>query len=452
MSVRSNIGVYHSVRGSDPSGFSPYESTDDLPLGLALACGGLDASHGYERGYGSANEGGYLAWVVRSLLWRLEGELMRIRALTAPTLYKTGRSPTLVDEPIPPFFDDYSDGEFEDVDLGSARRDIEDDVDGETTSTSTETSDGSSVHTPVEGSCYEDTAQVCAPDSDETGQSYFPALSEAPRTPTKISRPIHMRQHSHSPTSLPRTPSPATRMSTSPPPSPHALHTALRALTAEKARLLSVLARIAAHTAAQAADEAHVANVLEIKSRRRAWSNRQFMGRAEARFIGLATPERRSSLGRACVCATDVALEADRKRELVVTTAENNILRLFPVCEEEEDADMAFVMEGNSKEEEDVKMLRDAEDGLLRRTSRMDGASPPRRRRTMSIGPILPAPVTMGAGSGCGGASSYPGAYPRLSCAAAYTLYEPFNPQTKVDLFDALGDDDDDEDERWGTV
>ncbi|KAJ3558557.1 hypothetical protein NM688_g848 [Phlebia brevispora] len=126
---------------------------------------------------------------------------------------------------------------------------------------------------------------------------------------------------------------------------------AYTALSGQRLRLQSVLTRIEAQLAMQAQDERQLQSVLEIKARRRAWSNRRYMGGAVVKDMGLCTPARSSPLSRyEPVCASDLVetcpapapvLESigKPKRGLIVTTAEHNIMRLFPVCEEEEEED-----------------------------------------------------------------------------------------------------------------
>ena len=132
---------------------------------------------------------------------------------------------------------------------------------------------------------------------------------------------------------------------------------AYTSLSGQRLRLQSVLTRIEAQLAMQAQDERQLQSVLEIKSRRRAWSNHQFMGKAYAKDMGLCLPARSSPLARfAPINASDLlakeearnsagatpqgereGVQGKTKRGLIVTTAEHNIMRLFPVCEEEEE-------------------------------------------------------------------------------------------------------------------
>ncbi|PSR75166.1 hypothetical protein PHLCEN_2v9282 [Hermanssonia centrifuga] len=292
---------------------------------------------------GQTLPGGYPAWIARSMLGRVEGEMSQMvkEAGGAPDMDPTmagirtgskagsvGRSsgaalsmglsdvttsPTLVDEP-PPFFE-------------------EDEPEGDHDSTSTDT-DGSSVHTPDSVSF--------------DGSTFFPDPLPAPSSPLSSKRQ-HRRETMFS---VPSSPSPSTspvRPSFSP-----CNLAAYTALSGQRLRLRSVLTRIDAQLATVAHDDERLQCVLEIKSRRRAWSNRQFMGGAQLRHGGLSTPVRSSPLatcepinasdlveGRSSSASEGVAgtPNGKPKRGLVVTTAEHNIMRLFPVCEEEEDED-----------------------------------------------------------------------------------------------------------------
>ncbi|GJE96674.1 hypothetical protein PsYK624_128760 [Phanerochaete sordida] len=389
--------------------------------------------------FGRANEGGYVTWVARSLLTRVDAEMREMRVVLrtlharAPAPAARGARvgfspvdgpllaplsvsppvaglagvvgewgagvPTLVDEPAP-FFEGFDEEQLEDVPLEdeAAEDDAEDrtSTGASSSSASTET-DGSSVHTPSEATSF-DGACIRAPATPplvepERGE-YFngvqdqsaefdaaPLASSPPRRPVLTKQPpIHAVKETHPPP-LPSqlaqgqppvyrpvlpplstgsvlrslTPSPSSALSSpdlsqsSPTPStlPIAAYTAL---SGERARLLGILARLASQHAAAQADEHQLLTVLEAKSRRRAWSNRAFMGGASMRLCALATPARRSALATAKVISlADVAAAAapelegvsgvQKKRgSLVVTTAENNILRLFPVCEEDEDS------------------------------------------------------------------------------------------------------------------
>lgn len=415
-------------------------------------------------------------------------------------------SPTLVDEP-PPFSDDVDDDE--------------------TTETDT---DGSSVHTPtdgapIEGSPFVPTTEACAPLPSVFPHSGFisapskPSLRlSLPRTPSPPSSPpLSPSPHL---SDLPSTAAP-TAMSSSitisipQPKFTASALTAYTALSSQRFRLCALLTHLEAQQQNIAADEKQLQTILEVKSRRRAWSNRQYMGKAELRFVGFAVPTKSSRLARAKpICAEDVIVlsslppepsttvyfegvrgpervrkSVDLRGELVVTTAESNIMRLFPVCEEDEEegedgfgygygtpgiyttsasrADLAVGSGmGNSTGSgfymhdpaipsvrlvED-SILRDAEAGLLTPLPLQRHPVPirPRTRSMMQISspPTPPlSPTSL---------SAPPSPSPTVTSFTSSALdidnekaeFGVLEPQTKVELFDV----DDDEDEDEGTL
>ena len=566
--------------------------------------------------FGKCNEGGYVPWVTRSLLRRVETEMREMKIMMKRMNARASRrglrvsvgglspqrnvgnrlglspvdgllltsiagslpapghtsfigefeglapNPALVDESLP--FCDGFDDLLENEDPKVVDDDMEDiplddnvGEDAETTSTGTSTeTDSSSVHTPSELTSF-DQAEVLSPstlplDSPNRGE-YFtrvdasaaePAIDfeQPPRSSSPPRRrPILEKQPSLPPRpiipslpsqSLPRSPSPPFRpslsLSISRPQSPSSPTSsalplaAYAALSGERLRLLAILARLASQHAASQADEKQLLKVLEAKSMRRAWSNRAFMGGAGVRYCNLARPDRRSLLSTAePISALDLlkgSFQAERlqfegvegvrggkKRGLVVTTAESNIMRLFPVCEEEDEdsedsdgfEDVAFRASfdtsgssgsgdapfGRTEEDDSDATLSDVEDGLLGSltfpplTRQPGRCSVPVRTRTRtksmnmnsvatsssSSGPLLPAPVTMGV------SSSYPGSYPSVN--QTYTPLTPqphsrssrsttdlhsmgvdleygmLEPQTKVELFDVYSGDEDEDDE-----
>ncbi|KAI0059932.1 hypothetical protein BV25DRAFT_997906 [Artomyces pyxidatus] len=76
--------------------------------------------------------------------------------------------------------------------------------------------------------------------------------------------------------------------------------------------------------------------VLEIRSKRRAWSNRQFKGGASVADVGFATPTRPSPLGRHEPFTRDTLSSASF---LLTRTVEYDVACLFPVTEEREEED-----------------------------------------------------------------------------------------------------------------
>ncbi|KAF7799869.1 hypothetical protein EIP86_011111 [Pleurotus ostreatoroseus] len=330
----------------------------------------------------AALPGGYPAWIARSMLSRVEGEMTQmVRDAGGPpdmdpsmgfyygktsamamsskaqseagATRATGTGPegeatpssTVVDEP-PPFFEE-EDG----------------DADADRDSASTDT-DGSSVHTPdsasFDGSPFFSPPRCSSPPPSPPSSPTPPSLSSststassASRSPTTPPASPGKRQLRRQTIFAHRTPSPtpAPRMMGHGRPnfSPCDL-AAYTALSGQRLRLQSVLTRIDAQLAMQAQDERQLQSVLEIKSRRRAWSNKQYMGGALVKDMGLCTPARSSPLARyEPINASDLAETRSAqvtvlegvigrpKRGLVITTAESNIMRLFPVCEEDEE-------------------------------------------------------------------------------------------------------------------
>ena len=388
--------------------------------------------------FGSANEGGYVAWVARSLLRRVDAELRAMRALASQRSvgHRLGLSPieSLADERPPFDFDDS---------FGTLPCNGDAGEEGETASTATTESDGSSVHTPSEGTSL-DQALVLAPPSDHT--SYFaPAPDTEDDTDAATRRPRLVKQ----PPLVPRSPSPPFRpslsLTPSPPPREEFPIAGYNALCAERARLRGFLTRLGAQHAAAQAEEQQMLAVLEARSRRRAWSNRALLGRAEAKHAGLCVPERRSPLATCrpltaetlCVAPDDLEGPAGvlgRKRGLVVTTAESNIMRLFPVCEEDDEhdlADRAFTADTPSAPADHWDFAP-----LARQPTRRSVPVRPRLRTT-----------SISAAAGAYTVANEPAVLGTHARAARSTddLPGAFDPQTKVELFDVYSDEEDGE-------
>ncbi|KAL6304724.1 hypothetical protein BKA93DRAFT_260213 [Sparassis latifolia] len=285
--------------------------------------------------------GAYRAWAAQNMLQRVEGQMTAIVQdaggvpalggeldLMRGALPGTGRGARRVSSS--PFFDD----EFDDASL--------------TDSVSTDT-DGSSVHTPV--------------DSHSSSPFDHPEKLAAGHGPAQ---------------QLPRTPSP--------PVFSREDLAEYTALSAQCLRLRQVLARAEAAQLDAQHDERAFLAVLEVKSRRRAWSNRAYLGGAHYSGIGLATPFRSSPLARyepvmPARLAEVGRTRERRQRELDVCTGEINVATLFPVCEEEEEDDMLV---GGQKGGYQYGQLlgppaitRSGEEGSL--------ARPPIRSRTLSM-------------------------------------------------------------------
>ncbi|CAL1710261.1 unnamed protein product [Somion occarium] len=292
---------------------------------------------------------GFLTWVVRSNLRQTDDKLeslLRQAGLAGETRFR-GRRNYIPDSP---FFDD------EEVEQTSLE------------SRSTDT-DGSSVHTPTEHSSFP--------------LPYF----------QQKSRPIP---------NCPRTPTPP-----SPSPNTETLN-ALHALSNQSDRLQQLLSQLHHARLATENDEKQVLAILEIKARRRAWSNRSLLGGARMSDIGFSTPERSSPLSRGSISAEGLGWDAEREafpiavdevgrriRGLDIRTApfpspkrEKNTPMLFPVVEEEElEDDISLLMPGGESlieiplspntsgswsegdsddgEKSSVRLVEDAENGFL---------------------------------------------------------------------------------------
>ncbi|CDO77862.1 hypothetical protein BN946_scf184668.g6 [Trametes cinnabarina] len=137
------------------------------------------------------------------------------------------------------------------------------------TSLSTET-DGSSVHTPVD-------SPACSP--------FAPAAPSFPHLPGLELKVLPQ---------VPRSPSP---------PAYEFDFSTYHALSTLRSRLFAILSSFSStprqiHNLQQGMRYGSALTVLEIKSRRRAWSCRDFVGRASLSLVGLSTPVRSSPLAR----------------------------------------------------------------------------------------------------------------------------------------------------------
>ncbi|KAI0089654.1 hypothetical protein BDY19DRAFT_117798 [Irpex rosettiformis] len=415
-----------------------------------------------------------------------------------------GHAQQLVDEMPPPFSDEEEDDGSDD-------------------------SDGSSVHTPPDGTpretspfvpeCQQSPASMSPPKNRYSPPSSSVPRSPSPPTPPTLSSPLPLSAMPVSPVS-PSGDSPSSMASSitiaipQPTFSPTAMNS-YTALSTHRLRLRHVLDRHASHADILLAEERNLQSSLEIKARRRAWSNRDYMGKdsADMRFLGFAVPTRKSPLGRCKpIYASDVATmsaypnpsaqtgayavesvngpERHRRRPsdagLVVTTAEHNIMRLFPVCEEDEDdedynpdymspssrSDMSMVGQCTAgfRSQEDMpsvrlvedSILRDAEAGLLAPLSLQRHSVPIRpRTRTKSMiqtTPVLitppPSPTTTAPISESQTAPASP-----VSTATLFSEvdeekveFDVLEPQTKLDLFDVYSGEDEEDDSSPGEM
>ena len=221
--------------------------------------------------------------------------------------------------------------------------DEDDDTSASATSTSTET-DGSSVHTPVD-----------SPLRSPFAPGIVSPSSGAPRLSSVETKTLPQ---------VPRSPSP-------PSPTFDFDMSTYHALGMMRTRLLGVLARMDSSPRQVASNSQRGSDltILEIKSRRRAWSARDYVGGARLSLLGLATPFRSSPLAR-CEPVTAEALariqaQAAREPERPAQAANRSYVglpdmgaefgvnvgvkavtkemdaRLFPLCEEDEDEEPA---------------------------------------------------------------------------------------------------------------
>ncbi|KZT00687.1 uncharacterized protein LAESUDRAFT_528824 [Laetiporus sulphureus 93-53] len=276
--------------------------------------------------------GGYAHWAARCMLRRSENHM-------AWLVQESGGVFLDLTRPMPPSRMTSALSGKTLVSVGDAStEDGDDEVDRRslTPSMSTET-DGSSIHTPV----------------DSPSHSPF-----APPPPPKHTGSTAQR--------MPRSPSPAEFTAED--------WATYQSLNAQCMRLRQLLVRMDAARADTEQDERNFQAVLEVKSRRRAWSNRVYMGGAPLSGIGLALPFRSSPLAR-CESVTPELLCTTL---LEVSTGDHNIATLFPVSEEDEDEEdsVPFSLAPDAA-------LRDLESGLLPPLTR-----PQMRARTHSMHPM----------------------------------------------------------------
>ncbi|KAI0783279.1 hypothetical protein C8Q75DRAFT_737047 [Abortiporus biennis] len=317
---------------------------------------------------------GFTTWVVQSTLRKNEEKVEALIREAGLTLTMSGDgqeihtfgsaktsssgSRTLVSDS--PFFDDESD-------------------EGEEETSSTDT-DGSSVHTPTESLLH----------------------TPFPPSPSVLKKPRPNAQH------IPRTPSPP-----SPPSSPSANTLSfLNTLSTVSHRLHNLLSNLHNTHATALNEEKQMLAVLEVKSKRRAWSNKDLLGGAKMNDLGFGMPEKSSPLGRTMVLASDLdnleEMEVDesivnlragdrRLRGLEVAVSvgssgvngvkeerKKEVARLFPVTEEDEEeveelgkefdqqtAQESYEQCGFASHESDsgltstVRLVEDAEKGCL---------------------------------------------------------------------------------------
>jgi len=235
-----------------------------------------------------SNFSNYYTWILRSLLERNKAHVSFL-------LEQVGA-------PAPPTEDDYLSFRTNKVIRPSREPSTgtEDDGDGLSIAATTDT-DGSSIHTPTEG--------------------------------------VSLYRNSYLNTEFPRSPSPQEF-------TPEDLEL-FHSLSQEGDRLRQLIHRNDLFESRITSDETQLHSMIEVKSRRRAWSNRDFCGGAPMALVGLATPFKSSPLARCEPTTPEVASpwvpghhSHDSSHYLCVTSGTHDLSELFPEVEEEyEDED-----------------------------------------------------------------------------------------------------------------
>lgn len=286
---------------------------------------------------GKMAPGRYHAWIARSLLSHTEQQMVRL-------IQEAGGGDFDLLRMSPP-----RDVMSADTSFSMTSSPLVDDEESFSETISTTDTDGSSLHTPVDSP----TAPAFVYAAPEQSNSRFP-----------------------------RTPSPPSFS-----PQDVAEYTAL---SGQRLRLHALISRIDSIHANIAAEERSHYAVLEIKSRRRAWSNRKYLGGANVSDAGLATPLRSSPLGL-FMPVTPESLDspssmgsADVDQGLQVTSIDANMAKLFPVSEDDEEDTLEEICSASVRLVSDVT-LQDMENGLLHAPI----ARPATRPRTQSMHPPL---------------------------------------------------------------
>ena len=240
-----------------------------------------------------SNFSDYYAWILRSLLERNKAHMSYL-------LEQVG-------VPAPPTEDDYLLSRANKVPppFREPSTGMEDEGDGLSIAATTDT-DGSSIHTPTEG--------------------------------------VSLYRDSYLNTEFPRSPSPQEF-------TPEDLEL-FHSLNQEGDRIRQLIHRNDLSESRITNDEVQLCSMLEVKSRRRAWSNREFRGGAPMTLVGLATPFKSSPLARCEPITPEVASpwvpghnSRDSSHYLCVTSGTHDLAELFPEVEEdyEEEDDLGLV-------------------------------------------------------------------------------------------------------------
>ena len=229
----------------------------------------------------------YYTWILGSLLERNKAHMTFL-------LEQVGA-------PAPPTEDDYLLSHKNRI-LSPSRQPstgTEDEGDGLSIAATTDT-DGSSIHTPTEG--------------------------------------VSLYRNSYLNTEFPRSPSPQEFTSED--------LELFHSLNQEGDRLRQLVHRNDALESRVIGDEVQLRSMLEVRSRRRAWSNRDFCGGAPMALVGLATPFKSSPLARCEPITPETASpwvlghnSRDSSHHLCVTSGTHDLSELFPEVEEDYEED-----------------------------------------------------------------------------------------------------------------
>jgi hypothetical protein len=257
--------------------------------------------------------GGYYIWIAESLLTRYQAQMNCLFEQAGGVIPEAEyNSPLMFGARKPPFFPHRQ---------PSSYSYCEDEGDGHSIADTTDT-DGSSVHTPT------DTFMV--PELGYYDQTDFP-----------------------------RTPSP-----------PRLSQEDIELYTSLNRRCLllrQILLRMEVYHMNLASEEKHLRSVLEVKSRRRAWSNGQLCGGAPVAYVGLATPFRSSPLAKFEPATSEDWIQGDVTeafRSLSISTADQALSQLFPLIEEQNEGTVQAKLESQLTEDLEMGMLKLVPDGL----------------------------------------------------------------------------------------
>ena len=233
-----------------------------------------------------SNFSDYYGWILRSLLERNKAHISFLLEQVGAPPHPTEDDYLLSQVKVPPPSREPSTG-------------TEDEGDGLSIAATTDT-DGSSIHTPTEG--------------------------------------VSLYRNSYPNNEFPRSPSPQEF-------TPEDLEL-YHSLSHEGDRLRHLVHRNDLFESRLTSDEAQLHSILEVKSRRRAWSSREFCGGAPMALVGLATPFKSSPLARCDPITCEMISpwvpghnSRDSSHYLCVTSGTHDLSELFPEAEEDYEED-----------------------------------------------------------------------------------------------------------------